>query len=91
MAEPMSLSETREHLALYAEHQLAEGNLAVKAKKMDVAARCADRMECARDEGLLLIGDDECRNPLWRDQHARLQYSAQHHGLIRYDIKEPTE
>jgi anti-sigma factor ChrR (cupin superfamily) len=87
MAELMSLAETKLQLAHYAEMQLHEGERAVKEQRMDDATRCADRVDSVQKEGRLLVGDDESRDPHWMRQHSQLYRSAEHHNLVRYDIK----
>jgi hypothetical protein len=91
MPKPMSLQSTKQHIQHYGLQRQEEGNKAVKAGDMEHAKRCADGYECARDEGKVLIGDPESRNPIWMDAHGNLVRSAEHHKLVKYDLDEPNE
>lgn len=91
MAQPMTLEETKAHIKHHGEMQGIAGNLAVKEGRMDEAKRCADRMECAKDEGMFLVGTPESRDPRFMTQHQKVIHSAQHHGLLKMDLEEPGE
>jgi hypothetical protein len=91
MARPMELKATQEHIKHFGLQMQAEGNEAVKAGDMAHAKRCADLYECARDEGLILIGEAESRSPTWMDEHHNIVHSAQHHKLVKYDLDEANE
>jgi hypothetical protein len=91
MPKPMSLQATKQHIQLHGLQMQEKGNAAVKAGDMELAKRCADAYECARDEGKVLMGDPESRSPTWMDEHENIVKSAQHHKLIKYDLDEPNE
>jgi hypothetical protein len=90
MAEPMSLKDTKEHIAHHGDMMLEAGKRAVADGNTEYAKRCADRAESAQ-KGKLLIGDPESREPHYMMGHQALIHSAQHHGLVRYDLDEPDE
>jgi hypothetical protein len=91
MPKPMELKATQEHIQHFGLQMQEKGNQAVKAGDMELAKRCADLYECARDEGKVLIGEAESRSPTWMDEHENIVKSAQHHKLIKYDLDEPNE
>jgi hypothetical protein len=90
MAEPMSLKDTKEHIAHHGDMMLEAGKRAVADGNVAYAARCASRAECAQG-GKLLIGDPESREPRYMLGHHTLIYSAQHHGLVKHDFDEDSE
>jgi hypothetical protein len=56
---------------------------------MDDAKRCADRADCAANEGMLLHGDHESRDANYSMGHQKLIDAAIAHGFIKYDHAEP--